>query len=57
MIKIADRKALFDQKLGETGHADSADSDKMYMNGFIKMNLIHNYHPVPHRILWHDFCE
>ena len=32
---------FLEKDLGQTAHADPADPDKMYMYGFVKLNMIH----------------
>ena len=41
-VRTGNGKTGIQQNLGKTAHADTADTDKMYMNGIFKINLIHN---------------
>ena len=42
-IRARNREAFLQQDLGEPAHADPANSDKMNMDRFLKINLIHRY--------------
>ena len=40
-IRTGYGESLFQKNLGKTAHADTADTNKMYVNRFCKINRIH----------------
>ncbi len=57
VVGTGNRKSFLQQDFGKAAHADTADSYKVYVNWFVKFNLIHKTDNLFSTILTQADCQ